>query len=124
MATPSGSGITLLYINFINPNLIICWWQNANSYTASFDLVEHTLIVIKIINTCYDFMVLATLNLKISIFHTATLPQEGKFLLQSPQSCMPVLDDKYLQVVPSHYSWNLIEYHLTHRKIQDHVMHF
>ena len=42
-----------------------------------------------------------TLDFKANTFYTANLTLKGNLLLQSPHSCRLVLDDEYLQAMPS-----------------------
>ena len=75
--------------------------------TVSLDLgiitVDHTLVVVEKLSTpvilgC-DF--LTTHDFKANTFHTANSTLKGNLLLQSPHSCMLVLDDEYPQAMPS-----------------------
>ena len=79
--------------------------------TAKLDLgiitVDHTLVVVKhlsiaVILGC-DFLTTngVILDFKANTFHTANSALQGNLLLQSPQSCMLILDDEYPQAMPS-----------------------
>ena len=79
--------------------------------TVSLDLgiitVDHTLVVVEKLSTpvilgC-DFLTThgVTLDFKANTFHTANSTLKGNLLLQSPHSCMLVLDDEYPQAMPS-----------------------
>ena len=79
--------------------------------TVSLDLgiitIDHTLVVVKKLSTpvilgC-DFLTThgVTLDFKANTFHTANSTLKGNLLLQSPHSCMLVLDDEYPQAMPS-----------------------
>ena len=72
--------------------------------TVSLDLgiitVDHTLVVVEKLSTpvilgC-DFLTThgVTLDFKANTFHTANSTLKGNLLLQSPHSCMLVLDDE------------------------------
>ena len=79
--------------------------------TAKLDLgiitVDHTLVVVEHLSTpvilgC-DFLTThgVTLDFKAKTFNIANSALQGNLLLQSPQSCMLILDDEYPQAMPS-----------------------